>query len=889
MRVPISEVLTNRWRTALLLLALVMLVLSGPGEADGQDDEEEPLALELVKVTGYSIKRAEYEGPAPVDVFPRSEIEEAGANTIGEFFRYLPQALGPVSETAQTSGFAGAAFIDLRGIGIDNTLTLLNGKRVAAYGVNGSAEPFVDINAIPVAAIERVEILKDGASAIYGADAVAGVVNIILRDTFDGLQVGGGYLTTTEGDGDEWTADLVWGWNDADTSVLATFSYFDKSPILARDRAWSDDVDYRDLGGPNLRAFNSTPSTYVNFATFEVIPDPECGVDPAISSVQSFPFFGDFCVFNYAWFQQLTYDTQTFGGNLTIKQEFSDELRGRLELFYSRRDNLARVAPTPVLGGLIPPNHPNNPFGAPLELAGRPLDTGDRLFDTSADTYRMVAGLAGRWGNWDWSADLLLTGSDVDTDRRNAVFSDRYYAALQGLGGPNGGLWYNPFGANPQNDSALLDWMTTDTRFGADTIENAIELEASTFFGALPGGPVGFAGGLTYREQELDEFADEIERSGLLAGGNQITQIQADRDILAAYAELSLPLHPTLEAQVALRYDDYSDFGSTSNPKIAAAWRPGRDWLFRASYSTSFRPPSFTELFNPQVFNAGFFIDVERCEGTGAQQDCAPFQYPVLNVGNPELRPEEGESFFAGVVWSPGFIEGLDLELDYWRFEHTERIIELNPQLILDARGDQGVTRAPPSEEDIALGVPGRIEQLTQTFVNSDELETSGLDAIARYRWEAGSAGMFGLTLSYTYVDEYLLNEAALGSAAANVNYAGRYFNFEFGIPKHRGNLNITWQSGPHGVAANVHYSGDYEGPFNRYEDGVDTGSPWIVDSLTTLDLQYSYLFGNQSTELRLGCRNCTDEAPPVTFNFLGEGLYDYRGAMIYLRLQHQF
>jgi iron complex outermembrane receptor protein len=877
-----------RWLAAALFLTLATAVPYGPAAAQ-EVAEEEPVELQRFSVTGYSVKRTEIEGPAPVDVYSREEIEQAGANTLGEFFRYLPQAVGPISETFQGSGFGGASFINLRGIGIDNTLTLLNGKRVSAYAVNGSAKPFVDINAIPVAAIERVEILKDGASAIYGADAVAGVVNIILRDTFEGLQVGGGYLTTTEGDGDEWTADGVWGWNDDDTSVLATFSFFDKSPILARDRAWSDDVDFRAEGGPNLRAFNGTPSTYFDLSTFQIIPDPECGVEPAISSIATFPFFGDFCAFNYAWFQQLTYDTQTVGGNLTVKHEFSSTLRGRFELFYSRRDNSARLAPTPVMGGFIPPNHPDNPFGAPLELAGRPLDTGDRLFENTADTYRLVAGLAGYRGSWDWSADLLATGNHVDTDRRNAVFTDRYHAALQGMGGPNGDGWYNPFGANPQNDPALIDWLTTDTRFGADTTENAIELEASTFFGALPGGPVGFAGGLQYREQELDEFADEIERSGLLSGGNLITQIQADRDILAAYAEFNLPLHPKLEAQLALRYDDYSDFGGTTNPKLALAWRPTRDWLFRASYSTSFRPPAFTELFNPAVPNSGFFTDVERCEGTGAQQDCAPFPYLLVNVGNPDLQPEEGTSVFVGVVWSPEFLEGFDFEIDYWRFEHTERIIELDPQLILDAKSDKGVLRGPPSDEDIALGVPGRILQLTETFENSDELDTSGIDVTARYSRQTASAGIFGLTLAYTYVDEYILNEATLGSAQAGVNFAGKYFNREFGIPQHRGNLGLEWQRGPHGMAMNLHYTGDYEGAFNRYENGVDTGTPWVVDSLTTLDLQYSYLFSNQRTQLRLGCRNCTDEAPPVTFNFLGEGLYDYRGALLYLRLQHQF
>lgn len=871
--------------------ALASIALAAQGaEDETKPDEPELLELKRIAVTGYSIKRVDTEGPAPVDIYPREEIERSGVNTLGEFFRDLPQSLAPVSEVAQGSGFSGAAYVDLRGIGIDNTLTLLNGKRVAGYARNGASEPFVDVNAIPVAAIERVEILKDGASAIYGADAVAGVVNIILRERFEGLLVDGGYLTTSEGDGEEWSADLVWGWNDDDTSLLATLSWLDKSPVLARDRESTSDVNFSDLGGPDLRAFNSTPSTYFPVGTFQALVDPECGVNPDIADVTVHPFFGPFCAFNYAWFQQQTYDTQRLSANLVLRHEFSNQVGGRLEVFYSERDNLARLAPTPVLGGIIPAEHPNNPYGQAVQLAGRPLDTGDRLFDTTADTYRIVAGLNGTASTWDWSADLLASGNDVSTDRLNAVYSDRYYAALAGTGGPNGDLYYNPFGASPQNDRAVLDWMTTNTQFGADTTENAFEFEASRFFGSLPGGPVGFAAGLQYREQGLDERANAVERSGLLAGGSLITQIDADRNIFAAYGELSLPLHATLEAQVALRYDEYSDFGGTTNPKFGLAWRPNEDWLVRGTWSTSFRPPTFTELFNPPVINAGFFTDVERCETTGAPPDCGQREMAVVTVGNAALQPEEGESIFVGTVWSPGFIEGLDVELDYWRFEHSDRIIELNPQLILDARSNEGVTRAPPTADDIAIGAPGIILQLTQTFQNSDRLETSGFDFNTRYTRQTESAGIFSILLRYTHVHEYTLTEALVGSEQAGVNFAGKYFNRQFGIPEHRAGLNVNWQAGSHGVAASLNYNADYEGPLNVFEDGVfQTDTPWIVDDHLTLDLQYSYLFSQANTELRVGCRNCTDEAPPVTFNAQGDGLYDYRGALFYARLSYRF
>jgi len=876
------------WAALVLWLACCAPCVSIASE-QAVDDPELSLLLEPVQVTGSRIRRTDLEGPMPVDRYHRADIERMGANTLGEFFRYLPQALGPVSETFQSSGFSGASGINLRGIGIDNTLTLLNGKRISAYGRNGASEPFVDINAIPVSAIDRVEILTDGASAIYGAEAVAGVVNIILREDFSGLEVGGGFLTTSEGDGDEYTADVIWGWNNGDTSVLTTLSYFDKSPILARDRDRLSDVDLSDQGGPNFRAFNGTPSNYLLLDSGQIRPDPECGTDPNIASLETLPFFSEVCLFNFAWFQQLTYATERLAGNVAVRHTFSPTLSARLDLFLGRRDNLAQLAPTPVLGGFVPADHPNNSFAVALDHAARPIDIGNRQFETRADTFHLVAGIDGRWARWDWSADILLTGNDTETTRRNALFTDRYRAALIGQGGPDGNLYYNPFGAMPQNDPALIDWLTTSTRFGADTRERALEVDGSRFLGKLPGGPIGLAIGFQIRDQELDEFADDIERSGRLAGGSQITEIDADRDILAAYAELSLPLHPTLEAQLALRFDDYSDFGSTVNPKVALAWRPSDNWLLRTSYSTSFRPPTFTELFNPRVENSGLFVDVERCQATGERPDCAPFEYPVIDVGNADLDPEQGESFFAGVVWSPGFVGGLDLEAAYWRFEHTDRIIRLNPQLILDVSGSEGVTRASPSPEDSALGIPGRIAELVRTFRNSDELVTSGIDLSARYAIPTASAGRFDLSASYTFIDDYILEEALIGSAQAGVNFAGKHFNREFAIPRHRGNLGLRWQRGDHAFAATVHYIGGYEDIFNLFEGGIETVTPHHVDSHATLDLQYSLLINTQRTRLRLGCRNCFDRKPPVTFNFFGEGLFDYRGAMVYSRLEHRF
>ena len=264
------------------------------------------------------------------------------------------------------------------------------------------------------------------------------------------------------------------------------------------------------------------------------------------------------------------------------------------------------------------------------------------------------------------------------------------------------------------------------------------------------------------------------------------------------------------------------------------------------------------------------------------------------NVGNADLDPEQGVTsrFRVGRCLVPRVsLGGLDWTA-YWRFEGNATGFmpsepAADPRRVRQ-RGREPARRHSPAKT-AALGIPGRIAELVRTFRNSDELVTSGIDLSARYAIPTASAGRFDLSASYTFIDDYILEEALIGSAQAGVNFAGKHFNREFAIPRHRGNLGLRWQRGDHAFAATVHYIGGYKDIFNLFEGGIETVTPHHVDSHATLDLQYSLLINTQRTRLRLGCRNCFDRKPPVTFNFFGEGLFDYRGAMVYSRLEHRF
>ncbi len=867
--------------------------------ADSSADEAEnetPKELERFPVTGYHIKRIDLEGPVPVVVFDRADLERAGVTTLKEFARDLPMNWGPVGDAVGLTYLepVGASPFNLRGIGLDSTLTLVNGLRIAPYAQYGDA--IIDINAIPVSAIDRIEILKDGASAIYGAEAIAGVVNIILNTDYDGIEVSAGYGVTEHGDGNEILADLVAGRNTDRGSIMFSLSYLNRGLIYSRDRGWASDVDFSALGGPNMRSGFSSPPRLLRYDTLfndwilEWEADPECGTDPLLSSVVSF-WGGTSCRFNWAQLSGLTTGLERMSASLSGRYEIKANLSLFGDVLFSNTESKAVQAPAPVSGShlietfegvpYVPVDHPDNPFGTDGEIYARPLDLGNRIYIDDATAYRMVVGLEGAVGLWSWRTSALLSRNEVKARSLNALRQTRFQQALLGEGGPNGDEYYNPFGFNPQNSEALLDWLRTTAVRKDTSDERSVDVQFDSWFGSLPGGPVGVAFGLQYREQELDQWADEHLRSGDLAGDEFVSPVSASRSIGSAYAEFSLPLLYTVEAQLAARYEHYDDFGSTTNPKIALRWQPLKSLMVRGSYSTSFRPPSFLELYMSPQQRLGWFQDSVRCPITGLPQDCGWDQYTLQYSGNPDLEPEEGHSWFAGVVWSPGFLPGFEFELDFWKFRHENRIIELDGQIVLDEGRDFGIIRE-PSEPD---GTPGRIIRVEQTQVNTDELLTRGFDTTLRYSWQTDRAGDFKATLIHTYIDRYEFTDTRIWYLEQNKNYAGK--ELDIPIPRNRGNLNFSWNRDQHGAVANIHYSSHFQNDSNKYIDGQETDEAWRIPSHTTLNLQYSYIFKTlKRATLRAGCINCTGEDPPYTASTQPGPYHDPRDRVYYIRWQ---
>lgn len=849
--------------------------------------EEDPGPVEEVTVTGYHVKRQGIDGPAPVVVFDREALEASGFNTLAEFAQFLPYNAQTFSDAGRIiSTTAGTANFNLRGIGNDSTLTLINGRRIAPYG-NGEfgTELFVDINAIPLSAIERIEILKDGASAIYGSDAVAGVVNIILKMDIDGLQAEGGYLTTSSNDLSELTANINGGWKFGDGSITVGLSWFDRDPLFDRDRKALADIDLTANGGRNFRSGQSSPPTVILLETGGQTFDPECPVEGPIANRRVTPSGTNSCRFNFSQFTTHIFESERIGLMLLARHPVTAATEWYGELLWSDNQTVTELAPTPLFH-FVQSDHPDNPFDQDLLVAHRAVETGTRSVEIDSTTSRIVAGARGVMADWHWDFGLSWSENDIEASGHNYILDNVMQDALLGFGGPNADQYYNPFGLAPNNDPGVIESVITDTFEGARSRDQTADLLVTSSAFQLSDRPLNLAVGAQLRHMELDEMLDPLSLAGQVAGGRVGTEIHADRDVWSLFGELVVPLHESAELQFAVRHEHYDDFGGTTDPKIAASWRPAEWVRIHGSWGTSFRAPAFRELFDPLFQGVVFGVDVERCDVTGEPVDCDGQLIDFETSGNAGLDPEEGESWLLGIDLRPALVEGLSFGVDFWRFEHDNRVVLPEGEIIFKICADC-ILRAPQTPEEALSGIPGQLIAITSTYINADELETQGIDFDARYGWESAWA-YWQIGWTHTYLDEFTFPRSlTLGDG---VDFAGNVFLEP--LPEHRGNLVFTWTRGIHHVAATGHYVGDYQSNNNVFIDQVETDTPFVVGEWYSVDLQYQITLERlRGATVRLGCVNCTDREPSPFNNFetRDTGLHDKRGRMVYLRWTQPF
>lgn len=779
--------------------------------------------VEKIEVTGTNIKRVDTETVAPVEVITREQIERSGQATVAEVLRNIPSNTGgSFSESFSNSFAPGASGISLRGLGQKATLVLLNGRRTAGYGfAQNLQDSFVDLNSIPSSAVERIEVLKDGASAVYGSDAIAGVVNVILRKDYKGFEISGsaGYF---EGKHD-YRVGITGGFGDLARdrySVFGTFDYYKRDHLTLAETDFGRTRDYRYVpGGRNntgattggtWRQLTATGGLTQNFRAISecanfggvVLTGPQMVEQGLLASTSAQALATNtFCTKDFNDQLSALPKTERWGFLGRATREFSANLTGYLELGLSRVEtfqtftapffNTTGLQQTSV--GLRPfaytanfaPGVAGNPFNTNARITGNMQDFGTRNTEIQSDTLRVLAGATYTVRKWDFDSAIGYSRNEIESQGTNRL-------SLAGvssvLGIPSTPQPPVPVVTSTQlnldrpslTPESVREAMRIHPKRQATSELKFVDTKGSTEMGQLPGGPIGLAVGGEYREEKLDDDPDPSARQGLILGQG-ITATNSKRDNYALYGELSLPITRSLEAQIAGRHDSYSDYGNSTVPKVGLKFKPTSSVLLRANWGKGFRAPSLPEI-SPSV--ATFFVQVND-PVTGLNN----VQISGVFAGNPNLTAEKSESTTAGIIFEP--TTNFSVGLNYYHIKWKDIVQAPSFQGIVDSGDPARVIRDP---------VTNQIVTVFNNYINISDTKTNGVDLEARYRMNS-AFGRWTTRANFTYVDSWYQD---------GVEYAGTNGQGTSTIPRVKGFLAVDWDFRALAMTAQMNYTRRY-------------------------------------------------------------------------------
>jgi iron complex outermembrane receptor protein len=774
----------------------------------------------------------------------------------------------------------GGSSVSLRGLGADSTLILVNGRRVSVSPfANNIDTAFVDINNIPLAAIKRVDILKDGASATYGSDAVAGVINIILRDDVEGAEISAKLGDTADGGGKEKNLSIVWGSSTEKSSHTFALDYFDREEILYADRDYSKSANQKALR-PNdpfatdFRSSSGFPGT-IALASDSTNRLPDTFGNDVCAEAD---IVGNLCRYDYAPVMTSVPATERASFIYLGKYEINDNLRGFAELNGQHSKTTIRGAGSPSFNELfMAGDNVNHPFAnlpehefyqQDLTMRRRMVDIGNREKRVTSNYYRSIIGLQGEIKDWSWEVAYNYIKSE-STERGVNGFpnSRRTQEAI------DSGLW-NPFEPSSNSQESLDFIETTTTRIGKST-SKSFDGKISGSVMEMAHGDLGLAVGVEYREESISDNPDDQFLRGEVFG-TEATQANGSRDNTSIFAELAIPVLDNLEVQVALRHEDYSDFGTTTDPKVAFIWQTTDALSLRGSYGTAFRAPSLHQIGLGNTDESPNLVDSVRCAAVGnVNKACEPQEYTAVLSGNADLGPEESKSYNLGLIYE--LADNMDFSVDYYDYD-IENVITKDTQFKFSTLGnDPSVVERLPSS---VAGDPGEVVRIFDQYENIGNITTSGLDVEANYGLET-DMGDFRFTYALNYVLSY---EDARPNADGSMRIDTQEGDFE--QPEVRWSFNTAWVQGNWNASMAVNYVGEFKQDAAVAAEGMSD-----IDSLTTVDTTVNYI-GIKDTTLSIGATNLFNEEPPFSYHeFTGfvSGTHNSQGRFVYVKASYKF
>jgi iron complex outermembrane recepter protein len=845
-----------------------------------------PVVIEKIEVTGSSIRRVAGETALPVTVIDRAEILKSGATNAAELMSRLSANPGTSYQESQSvdgtsPGFAG---VSLRGLGEGTTLVLLNGRRLANFAFSGIG---VDLNAIPLAAVARVEILKDGASAIYGSDAIGGVINFILRKDYQGVDFSISAGSPKGGGGGQQRVNATAGFgNFGETgfSALLSADIAQNEALEARKRDFARTGYRPDIGLDTTSTLGTFPANIFLVdanGNLAGVTNPAAARGCTANTVR----IADQCNFDETSVKELVPKTEkgSLYGRLNFKlgqsatafaeaMYLQNKVRSvdsppNVTLYYLRRTG----APPLVLEGT--PYYPAGFAGqGAVPIGFRAVPAGNRVDTATTKSSRVVAGIDGSSGAWDYSAGINYAVSKA-SDKFDSGFLSftRFQTAFES------GL-VNPFGSSgAAGERVYQDAQQRGTFRDATSTATSVDGKMSRELFALADGPLSMAVGVEARREKFSDRFDQT-LSGDTIGYGSSPDTAGSRNISAGFAEISAPFAKGFEAQVAVRYDRYSDFGGKTNPKASLRWTPTKDLLFRASAGTGFRAPSLRELYLSKVdaVTTAPQSDPLRCPITRAPTDC-DINFLATASGNRALRPEKSKQFSLGFVFDIG--KAWSSSVDYWRIEKRDDIfLVLDPTIFANfAEFSSAITRGPVTPAFPQL--PGPITNVAMGYYNFGTVKTEGVDVDLRYTTPVPSAGSVTLGLKGTQVVKFDRVRANIAQSSL-----GRADNGP-PIARWRHTVSADWSFGALNLTLNNNFMAGY-----RDEQLDGNGQVRRVRANSTWDFQGGYNLTKEMTAT-LGVRNLFDRDPPVSNQLsLPQNGYDPRfadprGRYFFLRL----
>jgi iron complex outermembrane receptor protein len=831
--------------------ALWAQATSGDGAAGGEAADKASLAR--VTVTGSNIRRASAETPSPVQKLSAADIARTGYSTLGEVLQHLSaNNMGSLGQATPGAFGAGGSGISLRGLTVGATLVLIDGHRMASYPLPDDGQrDFVDIASIPVEAVERVEVLKDGASAIYGSDAMAGVVNVILKRSHEGTALQAEIGSASRGDGRMVKVSGIRGFGDLTRDGVAGYfsaGFRRQNAVLLSDRPALGGSDWTRYGGDDLG----------------LVANPELQVAP---------------------------ETRTYSllGKVTALLPQDWTLSVAASVLGSRATQVGLLNWVSPEGGITTFNFgPNRPNPQPTALngtnvidpaTGSPVDNefGDlpaQRSQTSTQSQRLVAELSGGIAGWDVQATLGLTRVATDLTLKNFVSLPALQAAL------NSGKYV--IGAN--NPASVLASLTPEGRSTSTNTLNFISLRASRDLMKLGGGNLALGTGVEFSKRSLNERFPEGFSSGAQASNIYAFGV-GKQTITAGYVELAAPLTPQLEVDAAMRVDHYDTYGSSVTPKAGVKYVPVKELILRGTWAGGFRAPNPVEI-GTSGSSAGYLpplVDTALCKLVQPGQPCdIGVGGTQLQLPGKDLKPEKSRSMTLGFVFEP--IPTMNVSVDYYDIKIRNQIVSVGlfGQGQIDTPEAYGTklyrVNSPTTPNAAPTGADDTILYGTYPFINLGSARTSGVDVDWRMKLDAGAWGQFTPQLQWSHMIRYTIDRGPGQVYEMAGTHGPSFVSTNTGTPKDRASLGLAWARGPVELSGTLNYvsgmkveDSSYNLPdcasalSTIYPNGLPAaGSPLCrVPSFTTVNLNASWQL-TPGLSLRMAVTNLFDRAAPI-------------------------